>query len=470
MAKIHAMMDIGKRSMMNSQTALQTVSHNIANKTTEGYSRQRVDQVTAPPVQEGRLQLGMGSRAAQVSRVNNPFLEKQLQKETSNMGFADGQAEAMSRIETVFNEQQNKGLNQYISDFFNAFRELSNNPESTTTRTLVKEAAESMTADFSRVDKQLTDIQKDIDGQIKGSVSEINGMTKEIADLNMQIVQTEMQGIPANDQRDRRDLLVKKLNEKIDIKVAEADKGAISISTAGNALLVSGLDCAKLETFDNPTTERTEIYARPTESHPPFNITDRIKGGALGGVLAIRDSTIGSIREKMDVLAATIGREVNDIHSEGYDRNGRPAGLFFNHVGGVDGAAKSLSLNSEIANDVTKIASASKDGAPGDATVANVISMLQYRPVMDGGTATLDDYYNAQVGRVGVMTQSATKGRESQANVLQQINTLRDSVSGVSLDEEATKMIEFQKTFDASARLIRTADEMFDTVLNLKRL
>jgi len=122
MAKIHAMLDIGKRSMMNSQTALQTVAHNIANKTTEGYSRQRVEQVTNPSITEGRLQLGMGARAASVTRTNNPFLDKQLQMETGVLGFHSAQSEAMARVEQVFNEQSNKGLNQYMTDFFNAYR------------------------------------------------------------------------------------------------------------------------------------------------------------------------------------------------------------------------------------------------------------------------------------------------------------------------------------------------------------
>lgn len=470
MGKIHAMMDIGKRSMMNSQTSLQTVSHNIANKTTEGYSRQRVDTVTAPPVQEGRLQLGMGSRAAQVSRVNNPFLEKQLQKETGNMGYLDSQAQAMARVEEVFNEQANKGLNQYIADFFNSFRELSNNPESTTTRTMVKEAAESMAGDFARVDKQLKDIQKDIDLQLQAGVEEINKMTREIASLNQQIVTTEMQGIPANDQRDRRDLLIKKMHEKVDIKVAEGDKGAVTISTAGNAILVSGLDRAELLTAYNPDTDRMDILARPTEGHPPFAITDRIKGGSIGGALAVRDGVIDGIKQRVDSIAHTIASEVNDTHTQGYDRQGRSGGFFFDPLASARGSAKMLKVSSDVANDVNRIAAAAQPGAIGDATVANVISMIQYRGVMDGGASTIDDYYNAQVGRVGVLAQTAMKSREAQGNILQQVNTLRESISGVSLDEEATKMIEFQKTFDASARLIRTADEMFDTVLNLKRL
>jgi flagellar hook-associated protein 1 FlgK len=468
MGKIHSMMDIGKRTMMNSQSALQTVAHNIANKTTEGYSRQRVDQTTAPPVADGRLQLGMGSRAAQVSRVNNPFLDKQLQMETGVMGFHDAQANTMGKVEQIFNEQSNKGLNQYMSDFFNAFRELSNNPESNTTRVVVREAASALANDFHRVDSQLERVQKEIDMEVRQNVGEINKMTSEVANLNQKIAEVEIQGVPANDARDRRDVLIKHLHEKIDIRVAEGDNGMLSISTAGNALLVSGLDSTTLTVQAHPVTKRDQIYYVPSTSAKPFDITDRIKGGHLGGDLDIRDKLVPDLKEQMNQLAEAFANEVNAAHVRGFDRSGRQGGLMFEFAGGDQGSAAGIKLNDNLSNDVSRIAAAGKPGAAGDNTVANVISMLQFKQNMDG--ATMDDFYTSQVGRVGVVANRAVKAQEAQKNILEQVNTLRESVSGVSLDEEATKMIEFQKAFDASARVIRTADEMFDTVLNLKRL
>lgn len=469
MAKIHSMMDIGKRAMMNSQTSLQTVAHNIANKSTEGFSRQRVDQVTAPPIVEGRLQMGMGSRAAQVTRIGNPFIEKQLQAATGNMGQATAHSEGMARVEQVFNEQQNKALNSYISDFFNAFRELSNNPESTTIRTIVKETGEALTKDFQRVDSQLTGVQRDIDFQIKARTEEINNMTKEIASLNKEISQVEVQGTPANDQQDRRDLLIKKLNEIVDIRVADGENGLISVSTAGNALLVSGLDYMKLENgVDNKG--RVSLLAQTSANHLTNDITHRIKGGTLGGLVEVRDHVVDGLKDQMDGLAYRIGNEVNEAHQLGFDRGGRQGVQFFEPLADSKEASKFLKVNDAILNDVSRIAAGAKPNAPGDNTVANVISQIQYKQNMEDGTSTMDDYYNSIVGKLGVQAAQSNKLRESQGNILQQINTLRESVSGVSLDEEATKMIEFQKTFDASARLIKTADEMFDTVLSLKRM
>ncbi|HEY8272464.1 MAG TPA: flagellar hook-associated protein FlgK [Pseudobdellovibrionaceae bacterium] len=470
MSKISAMLDLGKRSLMNNQTALQTVGHNIANKSTEGFSRQRVEVVTNQPQGEGNLRIGMGARAGVITRVNNPWLEKQIQREGSNLGFADAKADGLNRVEQVYNEQTNKGLNQYMTGFFNSFRELSNNPESLSSRTMVREASESMTKEFGRVTTQLGDVQKDLDGQLMTLTEEVNLMSKEVADLNEKIQIVEAQGMPANDERDRRDLLLKKMGEKIDISWAEGKDGHISVTAGRTAILVSGTSSTKIRAAPTSDRNRVEIFYQSSPTGTPVNITNQIKGGRMGGALEVRDEVIEGFLDSIDKMAYSLAEEVNKVHIEGFDRSGKPGVLFFEMPEQVKGAASTLSLNRTIANDVGRIAAGSESGAPGDNTVANVISSLQHRQVMDDGTATFDDFYNTQVGQVGAVTQRAIKGQESQKNVVDQLQNIRESISGVSLDEETTKMIEFQKAYSASARLIRVADEMFDTVLSLKRM
>ena len=128
MSKLNAILGMGKRSLQTSQMGLQTVSHNIANKSTEGYSRQRVEQTSTPPTGQGRVQIGTGATVAAVRSIKNEYLEKQIQGETEKLGFQESRSENMTRVEQVFNEQLNKGLNQFIGDFFNSFRELANAP------------------------------------------------------------------------------------------------------------------------------------------------------------------------------------------------------------------------------------------------------------------------------------------------------------------------------------------------------
>src|SRR5262249_50869888 len=150
--------------------------------------------VSNEPVGEGKLRIGMGARAAAVTRTNNPYLEKQLEREGTSLGFVEGRADLMGRVEQVYNEQQTKGLNQFMGEFFNSFRELSNNPESSATRTLVKETGEFLSKNFAHLTHQLGEIQADADFRIATKVEEINQLSKEIAQLNLKVANVEVTG------------------------------------------------------------------------------------------------------------------------------------------------------------------------------------------------------------------------------------------------------------------------------------
>lgn len=474
MSKISSMMDTGKRSMMNSQTALQTVSHNIANKSTEGYSRQRVDMKAEEPIGTGSTRIGQGARASGISRINNQFMEKQIEKESNSLGHKDGKAATLSRVEQVFNEQLNKGLNKTMGDFFNNYRELSNNPESLAIRNLVKESAENVSTDFKKVTDQLNKIQDEADYQITVNVSEINAMSKEVANLNEKIAAVEIGGNhEANDERDRREQIVKNMSEKMNIRYGESKDGQFAITAGNNAIIVSGSSFRELSAGATGAREgkregNMDIFYKHSDTGQPYRITEQITGGSLGGVLEVRDKFANELHQNVDELAQSFTSEVNKAHAEGFNRYGQPAGAFFTPIVGEKGAAENVKVSDRILRDVGNIASGGQANAPGDNRIANVISSLQYQKTMGKGESTFDDFYNNIVGRVGVSASRANSELETQKDTLKQLKNIRESVSGVSLDEETAKMIEFQKSFEAAARMIRTSDEMLQTVLNLK--
>lgn len=471
MAKIHGLMDVGKRGMMASQSALQTTSHNIANKSTEGYSRQTVDLVTNPPVGDGRFRIGTGSTIGAINRTNNPWLEKQIEREGAQFAFLQGQSEAMQRVESVFNEQSIKGLNSSMSEFFNSFRELANSPESMVARAMVRDKATAMITSFQDVDRQVDSIKSDLNQTIKSGIEEVNSLVKEIGKLNQRIQEVELQkDTQANDERDRRDMLVKKLAEHVNITYGEDPKSGMINITAGNtAILVAGTTSSQLSVGSTPNNQTTILYELSKDG-TRVDISEQFKKGSLGGALQFRDGLVNDLKNQMQELSFNIANEVNNAHAEGFDRYNIQGVNFFNLPQDGNYSVNSLSVNKAILDDVSRIAAASKPDAPGDNTVANLIQGLQFKRVMGEGQATFDDFYNSKVGQIGVATQNAVHGLEVQKNIMDQLNSTRESVSGVNLDEEATKMIEFQKSFEASARVIRMADEMFDTVLNLKRL
>lgn len=474
MSKISSMMDVGRRSMMNSQTALQTVGHNIANKSTEGYSRQRVELQSTPPAGLGNLRIGTGARTSAVTRTNNEYLERQIAGEQSELGYAKDRAEALARVEQVFNEQINKGLNHYIGEFFNSMRELSNSPESLAARTLVKESADNMSKDFNRVHKQLTAIQSEFDFQLRSHLEEINAYSKEIADLNERVQQVEVGGASANDERDRRDLLLKKLGEKIDIRYSEGDNGVVTVSAGSAVLLVAGNDAKRLELASTPESDgkregQADIVYKNSPDASGTVVTHHFHGGAVGALVEVRDQVINDVLSNIDELAHSIAYEVNKAHVEGFDKYSKKGGLFFEVPDHPRDASQSIRVADRIAEDVGRIAASSAPNAPSNNTIAHIISNIQNRGVVGTGASRVGEFYEGLVGRLGVVAQRANSTLEAQQDILNQLKNIRESVSGVSLDEETSKMIEYQKSFDASARLIRTADELLDTVLNLKR-
>ncbi len=475
MSRIGSMMSVGKQALANSQTALQTTTHNIANANTEGYSRQRIDSRTAEPISEGHIRLGQGVRAAGVDRVVNNFLNKQIQDETSKLGLASGREGHLARVESIFNESVNKGLNGFLAKFFNSFREFANNPESKANRALVAESARELTEDFHRVNDQLNAVQKDVDAQVTNQLSQVNGYVKEIAGLNEKIPMIEVQGMKANDERDRRELLVKKLGELINIRYAEGDNGKLTITAGNTAVLVSGAEFNEMfarstPAHDNKREGNVDIVFKYGPQGTEFVVTREIKGGQIGGALEVRDNVVNSLHENIDEIAFTVVHSVNDIHKTGFDRYDNTGREFFNSLEDEFLASSEISLHDDIMTDPGHIASGMMPKSPGDNRIANQIASLQSEKLFSDNTTTIDDFFNGMVGEFAVLTKRNNMVFEHQKNIVAQLNNVRESVSGVSLDEETTDMVKYQKAFDTSARLIKVADEMFDTVLNLKRL
>ena len=373
-------------------------------------------------------------------------------------------------MEQVFNEALDEGLSKHLNQFFNAFRELANNPESVAARTLVRDSSELLTKDFGQLTEQLHSIQGRVDYQIKTQANEINQYLQEIAELNESVSTAEMHGGHANDERDRRDLIIRKLGAIMSISHAENDRGQVAVSAKGGAILVSGFTAMKVKAINDPSSNGlVKLYYESQDNAKLIDITHEQKGGALGGILKVRDKVVGGFLDKLDNMVYTLALEVNKAHRLGFDRHSRVGQDFFDIPNQVEGAAANFRVSQEILDDVGRIAVSSKENTPANNDIAHIITHLQHKKVMDDGNANIGDFYNGIVSQVGLLTQRAMRTEESQKNILSQLENVRESISGVSLDEETTKMIEYQKSFAASAKLIQTADEMFDTVLNLKR-
>ena len=450
-------LEIGRRALLTNQLTLQTIGHNIANVNTPGYSRQRVNIRTTFPENNTLGSIGSGVKVSDIRHVRDLFLGDQYRQESKSLGEWSYKEKVLSQIESLFNEPGNSTLSSQMNEFWNAWTELSNDPSSSTNRMALVTRTKQMTNGFHDLAGQLNKLRNSINSDLTNYTSEINRMTTQIARLNHQIQSLEVGGVKANDLRDQRDLILDELSGIIDINTNENQSGEMVVYI-GAMSIVNGVDALNIESKvvnenGNPTFklvwEGTDVELKNS-------------AGQLKALLESRDQIIPGYLDKLNRLAATIIEEVNNIHMTGETASGE-TGIPFFDTNFTD--AFNISINQAIDDNHLERIISSEVYSESDNTLASVIANLRNKGVLNNDSTTLDQYYSSIIGAVGVETNEAASFTENYNLLVQQIEFSRQSVQGVSLDEEMTNMIKYQHAYDAAARVITTMDQALDTVI-----
>ncbi|WP_438447387.1 flagellar hook-associated protein FlgK [Gorillibacterium sp. sgz5001074] len=514
-------LEISKRSLFAQQAALSTTGHNIANANTRGYTRQVVNLVASRPIEVPGLmrsnvpgQMGQGVEFDYIKRIREGFLDHQYYNENKNLGAWTQRKDTLEKLEAIFNEPSDTGVRQVIEGFWNAWQVLSKEPENLTARAALKENALAMTDAFNHTSKQLNDLGTDLTENMNVKVTEINSYTEQIARLNNEIFRVEGLGNDANDLRDQRDLIIDDLSKIINITVHESSSG-YEVSM-GNMGLVNGIRVTGTVTADSLKDLRTsgdlnsgELYGMLVsrddylESYK-FQLNAMVKSLVDGEVTVtlpkgtvIPKGTVldnqtynGSIEDRTvtDEKGLTVKvKGINGLHQLGYTLdNPAQSGIpFFTLAeGATEFNAASIRVNPDIVNKVANIAASSRVelGTDGKEHVikgnnAIALALAGYRdkkfdfdPASNGTPlltyGTFDEFFRAVVGQLGVQAQEATRQSTNQQVLVDQVEARRQSVSGVSLDEEMANMIKYQHAYNAAARAMTTFDEMLDKIIN----
>lgn len=469
------MINTGKSALFANKANLATTGHNIANVNTEGYSRQRVEQTAQDPhATIGHAIYGTGVKVQTVSRVNDEYLTKQISKEQKFLGSYEEKDFALTQAEGIFNELNNEGLNRLMSNFFNEFRKLGNQPESEPLRMTVRESTEQLIGDFRRISRSIQEIQKNIDNRIEYNVRQANELIGRVAHLNGEIKRMEIAGGQSGDLRDKRDLAVKQLSTIMDVSVGTNEKEEYVLSLTGVGPLVAGMEHTTLSTEltkANPETGKPEnsLDINLIGFLPP-KITNRFNDkGRLGGLIEARDHVLGEATRRVNELAYVMSTKINEVHRQGFGLDGISGRNYFQELTSIDNAAEKIALSNEVKSNVAAIATALEAGSPGDNRLIQGIVNLQYERTMGDGRATFDDYYNATVADLATVLSKNKQVFSHQKSISGQLEKFRESISGVSIDEETTNLVQFQHAFDAAAKVIKVADEILETVLNIRR-
>ena len=484
------LLGIGKSGLFASKKALEVTGHNLSNVNTEGYSRQKVIQSTAIPISTGGFIQGTGVKVDGINRVNDEFIDKRLNAAVSSNKFFDARSEHLDQIEGIFNEVDTEGLNQILNKFFNSFRELANQPENETIRSVVRDNAGLAVKDFRRIRETLDQQAGNIDRKIGTSVSDINQILTHVADLNGKIANIEAQQGESGDLRDQRDVSLKNLSEHFKIHTYTDEKGRYVITAQGIGTLVTGLHIQELAVVSknkaNSSNNMNGSVEVVLKDRPSQSITDKFQGGTLASIIKVRNEDLKKLQEDMDGIAFQFTTSVNSIHRQGFvnrpitigpdgtpakmDAKGLTTGLdFFTQPINKEGAAGLIDLSDAVKADLGNISAALSPNAPGDNRVAIAISKLQHERIAGEESVTLEEKYLQTIGSIGLETGKARLDAEQSNGLLAQANSIRERLTGVSIDEETANMVRFQHAYEASAKMMQAADEMFKTILELKR-
>ena len=466
MSDLNAIMSIAGQALTTQQQAISVTSHNIANVNTPGYSRQELAMSTNVPSDSEIGPMGNGVSPDAIERIYDRFINAQINNESQELGRWDAQKNAVESLEMIFNETYGYGLSEAMSEYWNAWQALTINPAGSAERQVLVTRAQILTSTFNKLDSDLTLSQQDLDLTIQGTITDINRLSAQLADLNQKIVASEIGTQNANDYRDRRDLVLKELSELIDLNAFEDANGNVSVLNASGRPLVSGTASWQLSTELNVVSGLQDVVWLDTDGNS-VNINNDISGGKLKGWLEARDVLIPGFLNRLDALAQTLVTEVNNLHQTGFDLSGIAGEVFFDGTG----TAADIEVNANIVGDPGLIA-ASFDplpfpSAPGDNRNAVEIAKLQHQLLMSGNTATFNDYYSSLVRDVGNEVLKSDSYYTHQSEMVAQLDNYRESISGVSLDEEMINLIKFQNAYAAAAKLVSTADEMMQTVLQM---
>ena len=457
MIGITAGLEVARKALSSYQLALSVYGNNIANVETPGFSRRTLllNEGEGHKLTVGRI--GLGVDPVTIRRMRDSFLDDAYRRQNSSLGMYESLEQSLAEIEMVFGESGENGLSVALNEFWDSWQELANQPESRTVRTLVKDRAQTMARVLHQMDRNLVNQLQALDMDLEAYVAKINDTAAAIAELNSRVIASEASGHEATDLRDQRDLLVDQLSKIVDVSVYQRADGSLSVMM-GSEALVERADWVRLSVG---SVSRGSIAVREVRLGQ-MNRPIVPSGGELGGLLESRDAIIPKYRENLDEIARAIVSAVNTAHRSGYALDGTSGRDFFDPTGVT---AETIDVSAIILADVGLIA-ASADGSVGNGDGALAIAALRSAPIASDGS-TIDDYYGSIIGSLGIESESARINRDREELLILEIENRRESVKGVSIDEEMTNLIAAQHAYEAAAKLVTIVDEIMETILSM---
>lgn len=421
MSGLLSTLNTAKSGMNVSQVAIQTTSHNISNINTPGYSRQRVNQSASSPYSMpgknsnfGAGQIGTGAQIDDVTRIRNSFYDYQYRSESHQYGNTSVKYEYFKNIEGIFNEPSDTAISSSLNSFFNSWSELSKDPQSSGVKSVVIENGKYLSNSINSAFKRLESLEEGLDKQSEYIMDEVNSMISQLDKLEKNIKIIQGSGKSPNDFLDQRDQLLDNLSFKLNIN----DKDV-------KATLKKAYDANGKVTLDDLTKSGVKI------------------SGELEGTLSMKQE-INKYKDGLKQLANTITSNVNKAAGQEIFK-------------AKDGEL--ISINPEMLQEPEKI------NVTADIAL-KVYELKSEKVNINGKDMTINTFYNSMIQDLGQSSAAVIRDESNQSKLLENIDSSRSSVSGVSLDEEMISLVQLQHTYSANAKVMSTIDSLLDVVVN----
>jgi len=495
MVNLNTSLLTGFSGVQVAQVGLNVTGNNIANVNTEGYSRQSADHTTRGVLTSQGITVGIGADVREIMAARENLANQLLTNQKGRTSLLEEHASGLNDVESLMAESDETGIAKSLNELFSAVELSVARPSDLGTREQLLITAEDVASEIRARDADLDDLQRQSNTDIADLVSKVNLITERIADINRNINSTST---PSQNLIDDRQREINELSKLVGVDVFDLPGEQVQVNIQGaNQILVGREMRNTLSVSTSATTGffDVNINVKGTVS----NITSQITSGKIGGKLQVRDTEIPQVRERLDNLAAGLIISFNTIHQTGFGLNGTTGLNFFDPPNATvlgataigtqdpnryDGIAGTITLSNDLVDplnpaagfDATRLAHSSAAGAAGNnAVVLQLADLRNSTAVIDSdrdgdpapdAAGTFERYHSSTLSMLGRKVNTVNTEFDTQQALLEQAEARVDQVSGVSLDEEAISLSQYQRAFEASSRFLGVINQLTSEIIN----
>jgi flagellar hook-associated protein 1 len=460
MAGLSSLLNVARDALSAQSFGLNVTGQNVTNANTPLYVRRdAILQTRALGTQTTGTVVATGIRRAVDLYADRRFFEA-----NSNSSAAAQYDGELQQVETVFNDLGGTGLGTSLDAIFKSFQQLAASPNDTTVRTELLDKIDVFAQRARQIGDTLATQRTDMLARARDVATETNQRAAEIAQLNARIVQAQQSGQDAADLIDQRNAKLLDLSGLVDVRTIQSQDGSVMVQTAG-MMLVEGSNARSLSVGLDAAGKLEILASRADGAKADTDITAGLSGGKLAGIKQARDEDLFDVSTRFDKFVFDVATAINNQHQQGVGLDSATGLNVFDVGTSVEGAARAVNISTDIFGKPQSIgASLDSSDLPGGSANAVLLGKLADTANVSG-TRTPSQAYGDLVGFVGTRRASASSEVELRSNIFEQTQAVRDSTSGVSLDEEMVNLQRFQRAYEAAGKVISTVDSLLQNLM-----